>query len=239
MNSIFMREDDIRKLEPLSFPNRGLAGQCYKYEDGVLKVFHRTFSVSGIKHNIRKNFKRESVIIMYPRKKLYVVDRSPFLMGYTCNMAPGFRFDLLRDKIKLGILDVSFDEFLTSYYDIFIKELKKEKVILNDVKFAHIFFDDNFYLVDSDLYYDKPVIMTEKEKNDQNISLFNENINYFIRDFLFLNNFICDFEYKNEDFLDKTLNYIMKVSQNEVNSFGALAEYEFTDAQIKELGKVL
>ena len=232
MENIILTKKNIKKLEPLSSDNSGLWGTCYKYEDGVLKVFQNIFFDKEMKKRIEKNLKRDSEIIMYPKKKLYVIDRGPFLSGYKCPLAKGISLDNLAGKILYSDIDISFDDFKSAYYDKFIGLLKKEDIVLNDVKIEHIFYNDSFSLVDTDYYDDRPKEMSNKEKNDINITLFNREIRCFLGDIIGVYKFL---DYDDDFFIDRYLNLIMQVTQNEVNSFSSLKNYSFSKSQKDEL----
>ena len=69
--------------------------------------------------------------------------------------APGKKLLTLRNEIICGKNDISFEELLYLYYDMFIPKLKKEEVVINDMKSCQVFIDDNIYLTDTDTFYDK------------------------------------------------------------------------------------
>lgn len=233
MENIILTKKDIKKLEPLSSDNSGLWGTCYKYEDGVLKVFQNIFFDKEMKKRIKKNLERDSEIIMYPKKKLYVIDRGPFLSGYKCPLAKGYSLDDLAGKIIDEKIDISFNDFKSAYYDKFLNLLKKETVIISDVKQRHIFYDDGFTLIDTDFYEEPPKEISDNEKNKINIGLFNNELAYFFSLIVGVYGHLWNKE--NEDFIEKYLDLILKETKNEVDSLKKLRDYSFTDLQKNKL----
>ncbi len=127
MKNIYLTSKQIERLEPISSSN---FGSCFNYKKGVLKVFRSDIHFDMIS-DINKNLKRESNIVMYPKYKLYKVE---FLKikpnGYYMNKAPGIDLKTMVFDIKVGEADLSFDDFLSLYYDKFILELKKRSSIV-------------------------------------------------------------------------------------------------------------
>ena len=238
MRNIILTEKQIDNLPILSGDNTGAYGKCYKYKGKILKIFKYDISPSDYQ-NIKANLKRKSDIIMYPNSKVYIYDEKLRFKGYTCDEAPGIALSNMRSLIRNGKEDISFDDFLSGYYDKFLPKLKKENVLLSDIKLQHIFFDNCFYLIDTDWYKEKPEDMTIKEKNEKNIKKFNTYLNNFI--FYFLSIEICnnlefgislEERYK-EVYIEKIIEGIIKATNGEVNSFNELYNYKFNDGEEK------
>lgn len=70
MKNIYLTSKQINRLEPISSGN---FGSCFNYKNGVLKVFNYDI-YSDMLSDINKNLKRESNIVMYPKRKLYMVN---------------------------------------------------------------------------------------------------------------------------------------------------------------------
>ena len=198
-----------------------------------MKIFKRHIEPCDY-HNIKENLKRESDIIMYPKSKVFLYDEKTTFKGYLCNRAPGMDLTNFILSIADGKTDILFDDFLTGYYDKFLPELKKENVLLSDIKLEHIYFDDCFYLIDTDWYTNRTKDMTIEEKDEKNISRINTYLNNFI--FAFLNIEVCnnlffdistEEKYKDE-YIEKIFEGIKKATNGSVVSFSELLNYKFS-----------
>lgn len=235
---IYISKEMIEKLPPVSKINYGRYGICYKLNSNtVLKIFTRKLE-EDVKKNIRRNLKRQSPIIMYPKDAVYVEQKSKFMDGYTCPLAPGIDFNTLYEQIENNENDLSFDKLLSAYYNEFLNELNNEKIYLNDVKPNHVFIDDSMSLIDSDFFKSVPLAMTNKEKKKQNLIEVNSSIiaiiNHYLPGDCWVNNNI-----ESEEFLYNYLINIEKVTNKDVDSIFKLSNYKFKDSQIDELRKVL
>lgn len=236
MINIILTKKQIDSLPLLSGNNTGCYGICYDYKGRVLKIFKQTIEPSDFQ-NIKANLKRKSKIIMYPTNKVYLYDEKLYFKGYLCNKAPGVDLFSMRSLIRNSEEDILFDDFLAGYYDKFLPKLKKEDVLLSDVKLEHIFFNYCFYLIDTDWYIDRPNDMSIGEKNNKNISKINTQLNNFIFNFLPIevcNNIefdICLNERFEEVYIEKIFEGIKKATNGEVNSFNELLNYKFTDSE--------
>lgn len=210
------------ELIPLSVENSGYFGKCYKYNDGVLKVFFTDVS-KWVLDNINNNLKRQSPIIMYPKSKLYIEDK---FKGYYANMAPGISLENLVLEIKNKTMDLSFDDYLSIYYDKFLPCLIKENVIFDDIKLEHTFIKDNFYFIDTDLYKKQEENVGLKSTKDINLSNLNFFVfNYFIYSFSMENFYVPD-NFK-ENYMEKLINNIRYKTNYYVDSFKMLDSYKF------------
>ena len=234
MDTIYLNKKVIDNLEPISSKNKGQYGSCYKYNGKVLKVFKNELS-PYLKSNIKRNLKRESDIIMYPKDRVYVDDK----YGYICNIAPGNDLSSIMDFVDKQIYDLSFDKLLSAFYDEFLEKLNKEKILLEDVKPSHIFIDDSMTLIDSDLYRKVPIFMTDKTRKELNLLKVNDSVisllEYFLPESL-------SFNYKDNKkdyYLYKNIDNIKKISFNEIYSLKSLMNYNFDAFQINELRKMI
>lgn len=236
MKNIFLTKKQVDDLPSLSGNNTGAYGKCYEYKGKVLKIFKKDITPSDYQ-NIKANLKRKSDIIMYPVSKVYLYDEKLRFKGYTCDKAPGVNLSSARGLIKDGKEDISFDSFLKGYYDIFLPKLKKEDVILNDIKLGHIFFREYFCLVDTDWYIQKPSDMLDKEKDEKNIGKINTYLGNFIFSFVPIE--VCNYltfdvslqEKYSEIYIEKIFEGIIKATNGEVNSFNELYNYKFSDSE--------
>lgn len=150
MNDIYLSKYRIKNLEPLSDKSKGVNGVCYKYKNGVIKIFRYDLN-SHYKENILSHLKKDSKIILWPKalvfEKGFFTDK---LKGYYMDKAPNDNLLNIRNKVLHDNMDITFDQILYIYYDKFLPELKNENVLLSDVKMGHIFLDDNLYLTDTD-----------------------------------------------------------------------------------------
>lgn len=228
MKNIYLTSKQIKRLEPISSGN---FGSCYNYKNGVLKVF-RSDIHSDMMSDINKNLKRESNIVMYPKRKLYKIELLKVKpSGYYMNKAPGIDLETMVFDILTGKTDLSFDDFLSLYYDKFILELKKEDALLNDVKTSHVFIDDNFYLIDTDFYSD--ALSSGDETYKRNLLEVNSCFDNFLcrfsrylipRDGIFTNEEIEKFQ--KEKYLDDKINYIKRLTNGSVETLRELGEYK-------------
>lgn len=147
------------------------------------------------------------------------------------NKAPGIDLETMKFNILTGVTDFSFDDFLKLYYDKFIPELKKENALLNDVKMAHVFIDDNFYLIDTDFYSD--VLSSSDETYKKNLlevnSCFRNFLCYFSIHLVPNYGFFTDEDMQklqNEKYLDDKINYIKRLTNGSIDTFGKLNEYK-------------
>lgn len=235
---IYISNDKISKLEPVSKVNYGKYGICYKLNSNlVLKIFTRKLEYY-VENNIKRNMKRESDIIMYPKNMVYIDYKKKFMDGYTCKLADGIDLNTLFEQIENNTGDLSFDKLLSAYYDNFLDKLNKEKVYLNDVKPAHIFIDDNISIIDSDFFRSKPLAMTNSEMKKQNLIEVNGSIiaiiNHYLPGDYWGNNNI-----ESENFIYNYIKGIEKITNNNIDSMLKLSKYKFTDSEILELRKVL
>lgn len=226
MNDIYLSGIRMKTLKPVSNKPNGVNGCCYKYKNGVIKLFNYNLT-NYDKENILSHLNKESKIILWPEslvfKKVFFKDK---LKGYYMPMAKGDNLIALRNKILDGTKDISFDEFLSVYYDKFLPELKKEEVLLSDIKMSHIFLGDNLLLVDTDTYN---VCDDYCEKiYKQNLS----QVNYSIK---MLFDYIVSSELKfntsknvlsKEMFLDDMIKDIKIVTDSSVNSLLTLKNYK-------------
>lgn len=233
MKDIFLDYEDISNLEPLTYKNSGRYGACYKYEDGVLKIF-RVPLYGFIKENVRNNLKRKSEFIMYPERKLFLTRENPQFYGYKCKKAPGYSFNDIKEKVYEEELDISFDDFLTAYYDRFIRCIKKEDVIMCDIKPEHIFWDYNLYLIDTD-FYTKNNFVLNSTKDKVNISKINNSLLEFFNYFLEKRFLSINIDCAKKSFLEKFIKEIRKTTNYEVNSLKELNNYKFVDSEEKRL----
>lgn len=223
MKNIYLTDYQIKRLKAINDNKdlyRGTRGSCYKYKNGVLKVF-RNMSCENIK-SIYKNISKESPIVLYPKKEVYRLSLTKNLIspcGYYMDMAPGKNLLQLRNEILCGKSDLEFDDLLRIYYYNFLPVLKKEQDEFVDLKLVHIFLDDNFYIVDTDGFRKRYDVY------DYNLELFNETLDYMI-------NFIVPeieekqyIDYNDEAYLDKKIKYLKKQTSNNINSFRQLNNY--------------
>ncbi len=219
---IKLSSKQLGELIPLSGENSGYFGNCYKYNDGVLKVFFTDVS-KLVLDNINNNLKRQSPIIMYPKSKLYIEDK---FKGYYANMAPGISLENLVLEIKNKTMDLSFDDYLSIYYDKFLPCLIKENVIFDDIKLEHTFIKDNFYFIDTDLYKKQEENVSLKSIKDINLSNLNFFVfNYFIYSFSMENFYVPD-NFK-ENYMERLINNIRYKTNYYVDSFKMLDSYKF------------
>ena len=234
MKEIILTQEQINNLPMLSKDSYGCYGKCYMYGNDVLKVFKRKITPYEYK-NIEKNLKRESNIIMYPTQKMFLEDKTLSLKGYLCNKAPGTDLCSLGNFIANGKEDISFESFLSAYYDKFLPELKKESVILSDIKLIHIFFNECLYLIDTDWYEEKPNYMLEDQKNMANIKLLNAYLSNFIFKFISLDSCndlfskLCLENKASDNYIAKLLAEIKRVTSYEVSSLAELFKYTYKD----------
>lgn len=236
MGKIILNKSDIANLKPISKLNSGQFGSCFEYNGKVLKIFKDDIEPEDYR-NIKRNLKRESSVIMYPRDEAYLFDKILYFKGYLCNKAPGTDLLNMQTLIKKDNDDISFDNFLAAYYDKFLPELKKEMVLIDDIKLAHIFFKDCFYLVDTDWYSSIPCDMIVTEKDMRNI----RPVNKYLVDFIFsfisndvFNSFHFDIKVVNmhmEGYIEYIIKEIRKVTNNEVNTFNEFFHYKFIDSE--------
>lgn len=223
MKNIYLTDFQIKRLEPVSDnmdSYSGTRGKCLKYKDGVLKVFY-DINVPTIK-SIQKNVLKDSPIIIYPEKKLYKIlsFSMPFIPeGYYMKKAPGKNLLTLRNEIICDKNDILFDDIEEIYYDKFLPLLKMEKDRISDLKFAHVFLDDNFYITDTDGF--------EPEDNayKHNIDSFNEILSCLFRQIGDAPYFEYGILYSDESYLEKQINHIKKLTSNSVNSFKDFKDY--------------
>ena len=234
MKNIILTKKQINNLKLLSRNSIGGYGRCYDYKGEVLKIFGRKLDSNQTK-KIKKKLRRNSKIIMYPKKRVFLFDKKIKFKGYVCDKAPGVDFVKLVSLIKNGELDITFDEFLEIYYDKFLPLLKKEDVVLKDVQLWHMFWDDGLYLIDTDQYIDRPCSMTKECKDTLNISLLNYEIKNFIMEFIspplcwdLLHNVSGK---ESEDYYDlkKVIEILRRFTNQEVNSFNGLFNYKYRD----------
>lgn len=220
---IYLTNYQIRKLEKVSDKKDlycGTRGACYKYKDGVLKIYYDLSSINF--EAINNNIKKKSPIVLYPKKKLYIVSftKFPFVpYGYYMDKAPGKNLLQLRNEIICNKSDLLFDDLLKIYYDNFLPLLKKEQDEFIDLKLAHIFLYDNFYLTDTDSF--------EKRENAYyyNLYKFNKIMASFF-EFILPKTYIDGYlSYKDESYIDKQIKEIKKCTSNNVNSFQELNNY--------------
>ena len=76
---LFIDKKITKNLPPVSKINYGKYGICYKYNDMVLKIFTKKLEMY-IKKNIKRNLKRESDIIMYPKDRVYIDNKKSLWM---------------------------------------------------------------------------------------------------------------------------------------------------------------
>ena len=234
MQNIILTKKQVDNLSLLSGSNTGTYGRCYEYKGKVLKIFKQDIAPTDYQ-NIKANLKRKSDIIMYPESKVYLYDEKLCFKGYLSDKAPGIDLSSIRPLIRDGKEDISFDNFLKEYYDIFLPKLKQEDVILNDIKLEHIFFRDFFCLIDTDWYVQRPSDMLVKEKDEKNIGKINTYLGNFIFNFVPIevcNDLTFDIslqEKYSEIYIEKIFEGIVKTTNNEVNTFNELLNYKYRD----------
>ncbi len=159
MRNIVLSRRKIEKLKPLSDDSKGCLAECCSYKKGVIKSFYEEIDES-ILIRIKKNLKRKSKIVLYPRSLVYELRYEKYKLilipvGYYMKKAPGINLTKLMKKIMVGSMDISYERLLYLYYEKFLPELRNEKVAIYDMKVSHIFIDDNIYLTDTDDFDDK------------------------------------------------------------------------------------
>ena len=225
MQDIYLTERKIKKLEPLSDKSYGAYGKCYRYNGGVLKVFYDAIS-SRIESAIDKNIKRDSEIIFYPRSKLYMKSFSiSRLKGYYMDEAPGINLLTLRNNVISGKQDLTFEELLSIYYDCFIPKLRKEDILMDDLKLSHIFIDDNFYFTDTDLYMDG--LASDSSIYEENLSQVNSLLFGFLGDIgeFFRYDYEC-VGLSEENYFYRQISEIKRITGNSVNTLREFCEYK-------------
>lgn len=230
MENIYLakRKIDYREKHPINDDFKGAYGSCTYYNNGILKVFH-VYIDDDIKENIENNLKRKSNIIMYPKCKLFE-KRTKKFRGYFMDEAPGKNLLKLKNEIICGKNDISFEELLYLYYDMFIPELKKEEVVISDMKSCQVFIDDNIYLTDTDLFYDKDNSYAKKWLKDCSYrDVFHANIHEMNYVFKVVFNdignqmiWLHDDELRDVNYIYKYFDEIRKVTNNSVKT---LREY--------------
>lgn len=234
MKDIFLTKELINNLKLLPGQSTGCYGKCYEYDDMVLKVFKSEIN-KEMQNMIKKNLKRNSSIIMYPKSKMFLCDNKIKLRGYLCDKAPGNNLNILQTKIENNEDDILFDDFLRAYYEQFLPKLKKEDVFIHDVKFDHIFWKNGLYLIDTDLYRERFKFISRKEKDEANINIVNIDLTNFILKFISFENLKTVFkDLKIDDkcselFISNLINDIRDLTNGNVNSFRQLFEYNYLD----------
>lgn len=226
MDDIYLSDVRMKTLKPVSNKPSGVNGCCYKYKNGVIKLFNYNLT-NYDKENILSHLNKESKIILWPEslvfKKGFFKDK---LKGYYMPMAKGDNLIALRNKILTGKKDVSFDEILSIYYDKFLPELKKEEVLLGDVKMAHVFLSDNISLTDTDAFdirddYCEKIYKCNLSQVNYSIKML---FDYIISSELRFNT--SKSVLSKETFLDDMIKDISKVTDSSVNSLLTLNNYK-------------
>lgn len=223
MKNIYLTDYQIKKMEKISDKKDlycGTRGSCYKYKNGVLKIFYDLSSINLAA--INNNLQKKSPIVLYPKKKLYRVSltKMPFIpYGYYMDMAPGKNLLQLRNEIICDKSDLLFDDLLRIYYDNFLPLLKKEQDEFIDLKLAHVFLNDNFYITDTDDFKKRSYAFY------YNLPKFNEILSLLFK-YTLPEAYIDSYSsYGDESYLDRQIKIIKKCTSNNVNSFRELNNY--------------
>ncbi len=234
MEDIYLTKEEIEELERISKNYHGCNGECFKYEDGVVKIFYDGLA-SYLKCKIDEDIKRSSNIILWPKKRVFKVNRkTKYVIGYFMDKAPNVSLLDLKNKIISGKMDLAFDDLLRIYYDRFLKELQKEKVYMFDIKLAHVFIDDNFYFIDTDGYFDKDLYYVNTSEDKDEVKPYDYNLKEINKALaLFMDCIICpglkiytDDDLNKESFLFDCISNIRSLTNNRVDTFMKLSNYK-------------
>ncbi len=209
------------KNNPINDSNSGIFGSCYYYKkDEIMKIFNNLDSY--ILNNIKLNVKRTSNIIIYPNDLVFLNKK---FIGYTMNKAPGTSLDEIINDIFCFKKDIAFEEFLTFFYDKFIPELKKQDVLMNDIKPCHMFIDDNIYFIDTDCY--EQLSNESEDAFKHNVFIINQVLMNLMLDY---SEFYIQeptlIELGNVNFMKKQLHELDVLTHGDVKTFKELVYYK-------------
>lgn len=155
MENIILPKSELDTLPFLHDESEGAHAEVVRYKDGLIKRYREDISDS-MRLSLEENIKRSSEIFIYPKclvfeKELFQKEK---LRGTFMDEAKGIDLIRLQSKILSGDVDLDIDEFLTIYYDKLLPILKKEEVLIFDMKPYQIFIGTNFSYVDTDPFCD-------------------------------------------------------------------------------------
>ena len=206
----YISEEEFNNLKPLDGDDEGRYATCYKYKDGVLKVY-KTFKYYKLgKDSFIKKLKSLKKIkvngISFPMDIGVTYDNK---LAYTMPFLDGVNFSEIKQNIENNNYDITLEQILYCYQDA-IEKLEK----LNSLNFkivdlhqdnCKLLKDNKFGLLDID-FYEK----VNKKYHDNickhNIKQINELFSDFLNKFyilMFLHDeenylmFTDNIEYKN------------------------------------------
>lgn len=249
MKFVILPRSKLEKLKPLSKNSYGCLSECCSYKDGVIKSFYEEIDKATLMR-IKKNLKRNSKIVIYPKKLVYKLKYEKYklsisLVGYYMKKAPGINLTKLLKNIIIGSMDLSYERLLYLYYEKFLPELREEEVAIYDMKASHVFIDDNIYLTDTDdfddeLYVDDTDILSKLYKEPEveylednsfdriykyNLGEINKCFEYIL---YFISNYSLNIDYNLEDenYLKAVISQIKEQTSADVKTLGQLNKYK-------------
>lgn len=149
-------KEKLFKLNRCCIHNYGAYGECFLYNNEILKVFHKgngKRNIEKISENIKYLMKFKMDGIAFPTD---IVDVEDFPFAYTMPIIDGINFADIIFKTENNLIDYTLENILKSYNDAILKAqfLTDNKITIFDLNDENckITSECNFGLFDMDFY---------------------------------------------------------------------------------------
>ena len=136
-------------LDKMKIIGEGKEGIVYKYNNECIKIFNSKRNNGELLDINEEKFifftKLETNNIILPRKLLY--NRQNKIEGY---IMPYIELDFDLNNIRSKNINEIISELKQLKKDIDL--LNKNDILINDLKYSHLLYNNGFYLIDSSLY---------------------------------------------------------------------------------------
>ncbi len=136
-------------LDKMKIIGEGKEGIVYKYNNECIKIFNSKRNNGELLDINEEKFifftKLETNNIILPRKLLY--NRQNQIEGY---IMPYIESDFDLNNIRSKNINEIIEELNELKKDIDL--LNKNDILINDLKYSHLLYNNGFYLIDSSLY---------------------------------------------------------------------------------------
>ena len=220
----YISKEEFNNLKPLDGDNEGKYADCYKYKDGVLKVYKNVKYYNLKKDKIIKKLK------ILKRKKIEGISFPTDIgltynnkLAYTMPFLDGDNFSKIKQNIENNNYDITLEQILYCYHDAIQKAEKLNSLNLKIIDLhsdnCKILKDYSFGLLDVDFY--------EKTKKKYHDNICEHNIKKVNDIFLdFLNKFYSFIFMYNEEIYERYIygddkkdfiDEVIKIIENKTN----------------------
>lgn len=187
-------DNELKKVKPIDGINEGSYGKCFKYNDGVLKVFFNSNIFNEKEKLIRENINNsKGIIISDISFPIDIKDVLGYKFSYTMPFIDGISMDEIIKKIIYDDYDISFEDLIKIYNNslLKIKEISEYGIKTDDIMMRNckVKEDFSFGIVDVDFF--RKIDSLNNEIYNTNLHNINKLFFYFLLEAINNRKYVC------------------------------------------------